>query len=168
MPFHDDEGSALFYTWAPAANGSDLTALFIHGLGSSSSFYATITPSLVQKGYSCLALDTPGSGLSAPGPSPPTSATVAKSALALLAALGRKPENTILVGHSMGALVVSELATRIMPLGAVLIGPVHPSGALADVFDARIKAIDESASHITFLFFFFLPSACLNIRSLLT
>lgn len=43
----------------------------------------------------------------------------------------------------MGALVASELAQRINPLGVVLIGPVHPSPALAGIFDARIKTIEE-------------------------
>lgn len=146
MPFVNDQGNDLFYTWAPAKG--DLTILFIHGLGSSSSFYAPVTSLLLERGYSCLALDTPGSGLSGSGGKVPSSATVARSALTLLTVLGRKPEHTVLVGHSMGALVASELARQISPLGVVLIGPVHPSSALAGVFDARIRAIEESTSHV--------------------
>lgn len=58
MPFVRDEDHDLFYTWAPAKG--DLTLLFIHGLGSSSSFYAPVTSLLLERGYSCLAFDTPG------------------------------------------------------------------------------------------------------------
>lgn len=144
MPFVRDEDHDLFYTWAPAKG--DLTLLFIHGLGSSSSFYAPVTSLLLERGYSCLAFDTPGSGISGLGGKTPTSATVAESALTLLTVLGRKPEHTVVVGHSMGALVASELAQRINPLGVVLIGPVHPSPALAGIFDARIKTIEEQNS----------------------
>lgn len=37
-----------------------ITFVFIHGLGSSHSFYAAIIPSLVRQGFTCLAIDTPG------------------------------------------------------------------------------------------------------------
>jgi alpha-beta hydrolase superfamily lysophospholipase len=62
MPFVRDEDHDLFYTWAPAKG--DLTLLFIHGLGSSSSFYAPVTSLLLERGYSCLAFDTPGEFMS--------------------------------------------------------------------------------------------------------
>lgn len=54
---HDQE---LFYTWAPVAGSSGPCLLFTHGLGSSSSFFATVIPALVARGYPCLAFDTPG------------------------------------------------------------------------------------------------------------
>lgn len=43
------------------AASSGLTFLFIHGLGSSSSFYATVIPALVAAGHLCLAFDMNGS-----------------------------------------------------------------------------------------------------------
>jgi len=58
MPFLRVQDQDLFYSWHAAGDGPVL--LFIHGLGSSNSFYAPIIPSLVQQGYSCLAFDTPG------------------------------------------------------------------------------------------------------------
>lgn len=63
MPFIHIAGKELYYTWSQAkATGEQpgLTLLFIHGLGSSSSFYATIIPGLLQSGFSCLAVDTYG------------------------------------------------------------------------------------------------------------
>jgi pimeloyl-ACP methyl ester carboxylesterase len=63
--------------------------------------------------------------------------------VALLAALEIDAKHTIIVGHSMGAIVASELALHLNPLGVVLIGPVNPSPALADVFAARIELVDN-------------------------
>lgn len=63
MPFIQTSGKELYYTWSQAkATGErpGLTLLFLHGLGSSSSFYATIIPRLLETGFSCLAVDTYG------------------------------------------------------------------------------------------------------------
>lgn len=49
---------------------------------------------------------------------------------------------TILVGHSMGAILAAELSAS--ALGTVLIGPVHPTPALAEVFNKRIEAVEKS------------------------
>lgn len=59
MPCLRIEDQDLYYDWTQAGDDS-LVLVFIHGLGSSSSFYAPIIPSLVEHGYSCLAFDTPG------------------------------------------------------------------------------------------------------------
>lgn len=66
MPSIRIDDQELYYTWTPAGDGPIL--LFIHGLGSSSSFYSTIIPSLVEKGHSCLAFDTPGNSTDQPPP----------------------------------------------------------------------------------------------------
>jgi alpha-beta hydrolase superfamily lysophospholipase len=58
MPTLQIDDQELYYSWTPAGDGPIL--LFIHGLGSSNSFYASIIPGLVQQGFSCLAFDTPG------------------------------------------------------------------------------------------------------------
>ena len=49
---------------------------------------------------------------------------------------------TVVVGHSMGAIVASEIEFPV--LGTVLIGPVHPAPALAEVFGKRIEAVNNS------------------------
>ncbi|KAG8406514.1 hypothetical protein J3459_019229 [Metarhizium acridum] len=53
-------------------------------------------------------------------------------------------QSIVVVGHSMGAIIASELALHLEILGVVLIGPVNPSAALADVFDARIKLVENA------------------------
>lgn len=51
---------------------------------------------------------------------------------------------TIVVGHSMGAIMAAELSG--VHLGTVLVGPVHPTPALADVFNKRIEVVEKSES----------------------
>lgn len=63
MPFAQINQKKLYYTWSPGKAGSKqlgITLLFIHGLGSTSSFYATVIPSLLEEGFGCLAFDTHG------------------------------------------------------------------------------------------------------------
>lgn len=63
MPFLLVRGKSLYYRLAPTQGREGDAApvlLFIHGLGSSSSFYAPIIPSLVSAGYRCAAFDTHG------------------------------------------------------------------------------------------------------------
>lgn len=65
MPFAQINNKKLFYidSHPENANTSLPTALFLHGLGSSSCFYASIIPTLKDT-TRCIALDYPGSGLS--------------------------------------------------------------------------------------------------------
>ncbi|KAG5939763.1 hypothetical protein E4U53_007737 [Claviceps sorghi] len=141
MPSLTFDNQELYYTWSPGADGPIL--LFVHGLGSSSSFYATMIPSLVEKGHSCLAFDTPGSALSKyPGRDSDVEA-ICGAALALIAMLQLDCKRVIVVGHSMGAIVASEMALHLKPLGVVLLGPVNPSPELADVFTARIHLVQK-------------------------
>ncbi|KYK54105.1 alpha/beta hydrolase fold family protein [Drechmeria coniospora] len=143
MPLLKVQGHDLFYSLTPAEADStpkNVTILFIHGLGSSHSYYASMTPSLAQQGYACLAFDTPGSALSAHRGEDVDAETIAAIAGDLLSALKLDSKRIVAVGHSMGAIVVSELALRFDLLGAVMIGPVNPSDAL---FDARIEMVQS-------------------------
>ncbi|POR35548.1 3-oxoadipate enol-lactonase 2 [Tolypocladium paradoxum] len=139
MPFLQIEDQELYYTWTPAGDGP--TILFIHGLGSSNSFYASIVPSLVQNGYSCLAFDTPGSALSKYRGRDSDPDLICGAAGALISTLGLGSKRIVVVGHSMGSIVASELALHLDLLGVVLIGPVNPSDALEEVFATRIKLV---------------------------
>ncbi|TWU75859.1 hypothetical protein ED733_005449 [Metarhizium rileyi] len=137
-----DDGQDLYYSWSPAGDGPIL--LFIHGLGSSNSFYASIIPGLVQRGFSCLAFDIPGSALSTYRGRHSDGEAICGAAVALITALELDAKHIIAVGHSMGAMIASEIALlRLSILGVVLIGPVNPSAALADVFDARIQLVES-------------------------
>jgi pimeloyl-ACP methyl ester carboxylesterase len=72
----------------------------------------------------------------------------ANDAKNLLNALGVSPAKVIVVGHSMGGLVAGTLATELNLAGAVLIGAVTPSDAITTGFSQRIKAVEQSKSHI--------------------
>lgn len=55
--------------------------------------------------------------------------------------LGMPAPNTIAVGHSMGGIVVAEVARRCDLRSVVMVGPVLPKAALADVFSQRIETV---------------------------
>ncbi|EEP76376.1 predicted protein [Uncinocarpus reesii 1704] len=149
MPFKSINSKSLYYTVTPPpeANASNpLTLFFIHGLGSSSSYYFPIIPYLSSLGHRCITLDTHGSGASAYTASAGNSiASIASDVTGLLDAL-HITQNVVVIGHSMGGIVASQLALsdasgRIKAV--VLIGPVNPNPAAADVFGKRIKIVEE-------------------------
>ncbi|OAQ92855.1 alpha/beta hydrolase [Purpureocillium lilacinum] len=84
---------------------------------------------------SCSALSTFRGKDSDPG-------MICGAASALMTALNIDSRRVVAVGHSMGAIVASELARSLDLLGVVLIGPVNPNEALVDVFEARTKLVD--------------------------
>jgi pimeloyl-ACP methyl ester carboxylesterase len=61
----------------------------------------------------------------------------------LLSALVIPASKVVVVGHSMGAMVASELALFLPLRGVVLLGPVHPTPALAKIFDERIQKVQK-------------------------
>ncbi|CAG9993996.1 unnamed protein product [Clonostachys byssicola] len=143
MPTLRLQDQDVYYRWTPASSEEGFTFVFIHGLGSSHSFYETVTPHLIESGHSCLALDTPGSGLSKYAGRDRKPSEIAGLIAALISKLKLESRRFIAVGHSMGAMVASELALQIPLSGVVLIGPVHPTPALGDIFAARIQTIQE-------------------------
>ncbi|KAH7384994.1 3-oxoadipate enol-lactone hydrolase-like protein [Cadophora sp. MPI-SDFR-AT-0126] len=145
MPFKKVNSKNLFYTDTPSTSSTEsspYTTLFIHGLGSSSCFYSTIIPHLSQT--RCIALDTPGSGLSTLGTKEQTIQTIAEDAIALLDALNVK-EKVVVVGHSMGGIVASSIAELFAERikGVVLLGPVDPAGTLRPVFEKRVEVVKK-------------------------
>lgn len=154
MPLQAINSKSLYYTLTPPptdTSSSPLTLLFIHGLGSSSSFYFPIIPHLSSLGHRCITLDTHGSGASTYNPEAGNSiATIASDALALLDALNIH-QDVVVVGHSMGGIVASNLAasdTQGRIKAVVLVGPVNPNPAAAEVFGKRIKIVQERKSSI--------------------
>lgn len=149
MPFVTVNDRSLYYFLrGPAASKEALTLVFIHGLGSSSSFYATIIPYLVEAGFTCLSIDTHGSGLSAYTGQQTSVKSIAHDVAAVLSSLDISPDQTVAVGHSMGGMVVGELASKLPLGGAVLIGPVEPSPQAAEVFSKRIEAVQKNGMEI--------------------
>lgn len=137
---------SLHYTLYPASasSPSSLTLIFLHGLGSTSSFYAPIIPLLSSAGHACLTVDTHGSGLSAYTGAGNSITSIAADVLGLLDALAITA-NVVLVGHSMGGIVASHLAATAPALirAAVLIGPVNPNPGAAEVFSKRIIVVER-------------------------
>jgi pimeloyl-ACP methyl ester carboxylesterase len=148
MPSVGVNGKSLFYTIDQNDDSpAKTTALLIHGLGSSSCFYKTITPSLKSTAR-CISLDTPGSGLSELGTAEQTISSIARDAMAVLDSL-QVQEKVVVVGHSMGGIVVSYIAAEYPDRvkGVVLVGPVNPDPALAGVFGKRIEVVVKGSYH---------------------
>jgi pimeloyl-ACP methyl ester carboxylesterase len=151
MPFAQVNNKKLFYTLtAPdtSTSKSPFTLLCIHGLGSASSFYAPITPHLTSLGHTVLAIDTHGAGLSPYTGAGNTATGIADDALAVVESLrGQVPEDVVVLGHSMGGIVASEMALRdgksSRIKGLVLIGPVNPNPGAAEVFGKRIEVVSQ-------------------------
>ncbi|EHK21081.1 uncharacterized protein TRIVIDRAFT_83633 [Trichoderma virens Gv29-8] len=151
MPFLklQDRDRQLYYTWsAPptAASSSDkiTTVILIHGLGSSSSYYAPVIPKLVDAGYTCLALDSHGAALTPLTGEGGSLDTIIDDIGAAVSALDISPSRTVIVGHSMGGIVAPEAALRYQFAGTVLLGPVYPNAALTKVLQDRITKVQQN------------------------
>lgn len=148
MPSVNVNGKSVFYTIDQNDdNPAKTTALLIHGLGSSSCFYKSITPSLKSTAR-CISLDTPGSGLSELGKTEQSLPSIAQDAVGLLDELQVR-EKVVVVGHSMGGIVASYIAAEYPDRvkGVVLIGPVNPDPALASIFEKRIEVVKKGLYH---------------------
>jgi pimeloyl-ACP methyl ester carboxylesterase len=150
MPYANVNSKTLFFTLSASQSprASPLTLLFIHGLGSSSSFFQPLVPLLTSQGYRCLTFDTYGSGLSLYTGLGNSTASIAADVLALLDSQGIA-ENVVVVGHSMGGIVASILAAedsvsnRQRFKAVVLMGPVNPSPGAAEVFRKRVSIVEK-------------------------
>jgi pimeloyl-ACP methyl ester carboxylesterase len=148
MPFVQAGSRSLHYTdshptGAPTPSG--LTFIFVHGLGSSQNYYFPVIPHITPK-HRCITIDTYGAARS-----PYTGDTVsipgiAEDVIGVLDALN--VAQAVVVGHSMGGLVVIELGARYPDrvLGVVPIGPTHPSEMLVSVMGKRAETVLEGMS----------------------
>lgn len=76
----------------------------------------------------------------------PTFDTIASDVKALLEGLSIRLENAVAVGHSMGGIIVPKLALKCNLRGSVLIGPVLPKPAMAEIFNTRIETVKKGKS----------------------
>ncbi|KAG9236177.1 3-oxoadipate enol-lactone hydrolase-like protein [Amylocarpus encephaloides] len=135
---------SLFFSDDKQTEGPRAVTVFLHGLGSSSCFYQTIIPSLT-KFTRCLAIDSPGSGLSEIDEgSSSLLDTISQSISSVLKHLDIQ-DQVVVVGHSMGCIVATSFAARNPHLvkAVVLLGPVDPSPSLEDVFRKRIAVVEK-------------------------
>ncbi|PQE29172.1 alpha beta hydrolase protein [Rutstroemia sp. NJR-2017a BBW] len=149
MPSVNVNGKSVFYTITPQSGeksespSSSIKTVLIHGLGSNSCFYHSILPEISRKS-TCIAVDTPGSGLSTLGTAQQTVSSIVDDIIALLDALSIRCK-VLMIGHSMGGIIASEIAGKYPERvqGVVLLGPVNPSQSITEVFDKRIVAVEK-------------------------
>lgn len=143
MPTLQTKSHTLHYSDTHPASPTSLpTLIFTHGLGSSQNYYFPLLPSL--SAYRCITLDTTGSARSPVVPNDNVSIVgIAEDVIGAMDAL--KIPAAVVVGHSMGGLVVTELGARYPDrvLGVVAIGPTHPSETLGSVMGKRAEAVSE-------------------------
>ncbi|KAL4749676.1 hypothetical protein BDW72DRAFT_204558 [Aspergillus terricola var. indicus] len=144
MPFVSVNNHQLHYadSHPNGAPANGLTFFFIHGLGSSQNYYFPLLPHLTPQ-HRCITADTYGSGRSTYTGQSVSIASIADDVIGVLDALNIR--QAVLVGHSMGGLVVTllgaEHADRVK--GIVAIGPTHPSETLTSVMQKRSATAAE-------------------------
>lgn len=138
-------GHLYAYTGGRAFDPALPTVAFLHGAGMDHTVWALQTRWFAHHGRNVLAFDLPGHGRSA-GPGLPTIEAMAGTVLAALEAAGAG--RAALVGHSMGALVALEAASRaperiaaLALLGMSPLMPVHPD-LLASAARGEHKAVE--------------------------
>lgn len=142
MPFVTVNDHQLHYadSHPDGAPEKGLTFVFVHGLGSSQNYYFPVIPYLTSK-HRCITLDTYGSARSPYTGQPVSIGSIAADVVAVMDAL--RVSQAVVVGHSMGGLVVtllgSQHADRIK--GVVAVGPTHPSQTLATVMSKRSETV---------------------------
>lgn len=148
MPFLKAGNHTLHYadshpSGPPTSTG--LTFLFIHGLGSSQNYYFPVIPHLTNH-HRCITIDTYGAARSPYTNDPVSIPSIAQDVIGALDAL--RIAKAVVVGHSMGGLVVTELGARYPDrvVGVVAIGPTHPSETLVSVMNKRVQAVLEGMS----------------------
>lgn len=143
MPFVQANSHRLYYADShpgpPSPTG--LTFIFIHGLGSSQNYYYPVIPHLTDS--RCITIDTYGAARSPYTNDAISIPSIAEDVIGVLDAL--QVPKAVVVGHSMGGLVVTELGARYPDRvqGVVAIGPTHPSDMLVTVMSKRSATVLE-------------------------
>ena len=119
-----------------------LTFVFIHGLGSSQNFYFPVIPYLTSK-HRCITLDTYGSARSEYTGQPISIKSIAEDVIAVMDKF--LIDQAVVVGHSMGGLVVTLLGAQYgnRLKGVIAIGPTHPSETLVSVMSKRAETVSS-------------------------
>lgn len=117
------------------------TLIFIHGLGSSQNYYYPIIPRLPN--HRCVTIDTYGSGRSPYTGDAVSIESIAADVVGVMDEL--KIAKAVVVGHSMGGLVVTQLGSRFQDriAGVVAIGPTHPNETMVGVMEKRAETVSK-------------------------
>ncbi|KAJ5676259.1 Alpha/beta hydrolase fold-1 [Penicillium macrosclerotiorum] len=145
MPFVQAHTHSLHYADSHPAGPptpSGLPIIFIHGLGSSQNYYFPVLPHLTET-HRCITIDTYGAARSPYTNDAVSIPSIADDVIGVLDSLNIP--QAVVVGHSMGGLVVTELGARYpnRVLGVVAIGPTHPSEMLVSVMGKRAATVLE-------------------------
>ncbi|KAJ4416149.1 hypothetical protein N0V82_006909 [Gnomoniopsis sp. IMI 355080] len=149
MPFLQAGYKRIHYTvYAPTetrAGHETPTIVCHHGLGSSENFYYPVVPALVAAGFRVIVFDASGAARSPYTQIEQSIASLAADVLSILDAFSIA--KAIVMGHSMGGIVASHLASDSASRGriqaAVLIGPVYPNEAVSRAFEKRIEVVEK-------------------------
>lgn len=118
-------GAALLYRGPHARSPNTPRLLLVHGAYHGAWCYGAWMQAFATRGLECAAVDLRGHGsLRNGGLSPQT--TVADYAADVCAAAGAFGPRPVLVGHSLGGLVVALAAARIEPHALILVAPSPP------------------------------------------
>jgi pimeloyl-ACP methyl ester carboxylesterase len=153
MPFTTINNHKIHYTDLPPTSGSSpvQTLIFIHGLGSTQNYFFPILPFLNTK-HRCILFDNHRAGRSLVSATDDSSTSITHIAADVLSLLDdlHVAQPVVAIGYSMGGMVPTTLAStspaRIK--AGVLIGPVHPTDAVAAIFDARIPLVLEQGMEV--------------------
>lgn len=140
---------SIFHTIFLTATSSESVVVFLHGLGSSQNFYYSIAKKLSSE-HTCIVLDNNGAGRT-PLSSPDISIeSMGQDVFNLLLELDLSRRQITLVGHSMSGMIVNymnnEFKQKLNIKQNVLLGPVHPTEKISEVFDQRIQAVQKANS----------------------
>lgn len=139
----------LYNTVLQSRSGGDSVIVFLHGLGSSQNFYYSIAKKLSSK-YTCVLLDNEGSGRTPLTNADMSIETVSQGIIDLLSELGFSQRPLTFVGHSMSGMTVnyinSQFKDKLNIRQNILLGPVHPSPTISDIFNKRIETIKKTNS----------------------
>ena len=122
-----DVGGRRLHVVRAGPRGARSTIVLEHGAFGCGSDWGVVQAKLAAKGLHSIAYDRAGIGHSDPGPAPRDAAAINADLSALLAALGEAGP-FVLVGHSMGGLMVRRfaLAHPVSVLGVVLVDAMTP------------------------------------------
>ncbi|MET1053316.1 MAG: alpha/beta hydrolase [Mycetocola sp.] len=128
--FERDDLSLIVTRWEPSPNAGEVSFVLVHGIGMSSRYFRRLASLLSEVG-TVYAVDLPGFGRA---PRPDRALTIEAGAELLAEYIQANGlSSTVLIGHSMGAQFVVEVAARYPGLLAalVVIGPVVDERAQA-------------------------------------
>ncbi|MEM2245675.1 MAG: alpha/beta hydrolase [Thermofilum sp.] len=119
-------GAFLRYAeWRPASAPRGVAVLY-HGFGGSSEMMGWLGVELARNGFHVLAFDSRGHGKSSSSFNI-TASTLLSDLDALLTAANLKGEPLVLVGHSMGGAAVQTIASRGVPVEALVVIASRPA-----------------------------------------